>query len=218
MTYDPYAMAPAPTPAPPPMGQMMSPEDLERFLAMGGQIGEDGSLIPPGPPPAFTSSMPSQGAMTGAENAGQIAGPAWQPGQGASPLQPPPPPGAFASPIFGAYNAVANPVPNERDPLRGLGRDPNAERPGPRAGMNVMVPGGASIQDGTPMAAPPPMPPPNVKTTNTYHVQMAPSEESAGRLLQTEQIRGQNKQAQRDYDEMTRRRKVQTLRGFMGRG
>src|SRR5688572_28212629 len=117
----------------------MPPEELERMLAEGWAMGDDGMLTPPPMPMmgqmgqgAFTSPMPGAGAMAAAENAGP-----------------------FASPLFGAYNAVANPPPVEKDPLKAMMRGPKAEKP-PAPGLNVAVPGGASIANGMPTAAPMP--------------------------------------------------------------
>lgn len=116
----------------------LPPEELERMLAEGWMMGDDGMLTPPPMPMgqmpplgrgAFTSPMPSAGAMTGAEN-----------------------PGPFAAPVFDAYNAVANPAPAEKDPLRKLMRGPKEPKPG----LSLSVPGGASIANGMPAAAPVP--------------------------------------------------------------
>jgi hypothetical protein len=116
----------------------LPPEELERMLAEGWAMGDDGMLTPPPMPMMgqmgqmpdyFPANPPSAGAMTAVD---------------ANP---------FASPVFGTYNAVANPPPVEKDPLKQLMRGPKEEKP-PAPGMNVSVPGGASIANGMPTAAP----------------------------------------------------------------
>lgn len=145
-------------------GPMLSPEDLEKFFALGGQIGDDGMLIWP------DFGTPSAGAMT-AMNAAPPA-PAWTPGSGTSPLTPPPTPSQFDDPIFGAHMGIRNPMPVEKDPLKKLGKNPFGKEPKP--GLNLMVPGGASITNGMPSAAPMPSPDyterdaPNAQAKNPY--------------------------------------------------
>ena len=129
-------------------GAMLSPEDLEKFFALGGQIGDDGALVWP------DFGTPSAGAMT-AMNAAPPA-PAWQPGSGTSPLTPPPAPTQFDNPIFSAHMGIRNPAPVEKGPLKGLGKNPFGKEPKP--GPSVTVPGGASITNGMPSAAPLPSP------------------------------------------------------------
>jgi hypothetical protein len=110
-----------------------SPEELEAMISQGWKVFEDGSMAPPltqEMPGAFTSPMPSAGRMDA--------------------------PDPFASSVFNAYNAVANPAPVEKDPLKQMMRNPFKE---PKPGLSLSVPGGASIQNGQPLAAPTPTPP-----------------------------------------------------------
>jgi hypothetical protein len=187
-----------------------SPEELDAMIAQGWRVFEDGSMAPPpqGPPQSFTSPPPQMGGMSGV---GMRSGmtPMGTMGE-------PTPPGIFDDPIFASHMNIRNPEPRERDPLKRMMRDPNAVKPGPREGMNVSVPGGASISNGMPMAAPPPMAPPNIKNTNTYNVTMATDPQTADRQYMTEVQRGNNHTAKRDYEEMARARKVKAMRGFLG--
>ena len=217
----------------------ITPEELDRLLGQGYMLYEDGSLAAPDgsayappnvqhyPPPPAPFGQPSAGAMN--QMNALPPQPAWQPGKGTSPLDTPPPPGQFSDPIFAAHMGLRNPQPQERDPMKQMMRDPFRE---PKPGPSLGVPGGASIVNGMPQAAPmansayqqadptaamPPPKPGNTTIRSTYNVTMAPDAETAGKQYETEAMRGSNAQAKRDYEEMTRSRKVNLMRGFIGR-
>lgn len=104
----------------------MDPAQLDAMLSQGYTIYEDGSVAPPAPmmPDAVDPSLP-------------------------------PPPDMWDNPIFAAHMNVRNPVAPEPDPMKQMQRQ-QAKALGmkePKAGPNVAVPGGASIQNGMPMAA-----------------------------------------------------------------
>lgn len=144
MARDPYAQVSksvsrtAPTPGafnpmatpkaakPKPSAFQMDPAQLDAMLSQGYTIYEDGSVAPPAPmmPDAVDPSLP-------------------------------PPPDMWDNPIFAAHMNVRNPVAPEPDPMKQMQRQ-QAKALGmkePKAGPNVAVPGGASIQNGMPMAA-----------------------------------------------------------------
>lgn len=124
---------------------MLSPEDLEKFFALGGQLGEDGSLVWP------DFGTPNAGAMTAMESPAAT----YKPGSGKSPLETPAPPSVWDDPIYSAHMAIRNPAaPEGKDPASMVAKQARKFGKEPKPGVNVMVPGGASIQNGMPQAAP----------------------------------------------------------------
>ncbi len=215
MPADPYAGPPGPqqatavAPAPPPR---LSLEQIEAMLAQGGYMGGTG--------------MPSAGAINAAAQYARTPPPMPQapPMEGQLPPQPPtapPPPGMGAEapppppgPPAQPPGMMAGMNPMLDDPMMGqlMGGQMPATPPVPQ---NLAVPGGASIMNGNPQAAPSaPVRPPDFKPT--YNVTMATDPEAARMQYATEAQRGQNHSAKRNYEEMTRARKVQTMRGLFG--
>lgn len=129
--FNPMAAAkPAPQP-PKPNAFQMDPAQLDAMLSQGYLVGDDGTLLPPAPlmPEAVDETLP-------------------------------PPPGMWENPLFAAHMNVRNPAAPEPDPMKQMQRQQTRALglQEPKGGPSVGVPGGASIQNGMPMAATTPSP------------------------------------------------------------